>query len=71
MLWLFLTLLLITGGVLLMRRKAAYVASEDEPWRRSLPEDAPLDIDEIRSAENEWTSGDDWKDLPDDESWRA
>jgi hypothetical protein len=71
MFWLLLTLILITGGIFVLRRKASYIDSEKEPWRRSLREDAPLDMDEIRSAEEEWASGDEWKDLPEDDSWRG
>lgn len=71
MFWLLMTLLVIVGGILVLRQKAAtLVASDEEPWRRSLGEDEPLNIEEIRHAEDEWTSGDDWKDLPEDESWR-
>ncbi|MDR0786971.1 MAG: hypothetical protein LBG44_03800 [Gemmatimonadota bacterium] len=71
MFWLVMTLILLAGGVLILRRKEKYIASENEPWRRSLSEEKPLDIDEIRAAEEEWTSGDSWKDLPEDDSWRA
>jgi hypothetical protein len=70
MFWLLMTLLVIVGGILILRQKAATLASEDEPWRRSLGEDAPLNIEEIRQAEDEWNSGNDWTDLPEDESWR-
>ncbi len=70
MLWLLMALFVIVGGVMMLRRKAEFVAGEDEPWRQSLGEDEPLDIDEIRRAEEEWSDTAEWEDPPEDESWR-
>lgn len=70
MFWLFLTVLVVIGGLLMMRRRAEFVAAESEPWRASLGDDEPLDIEEIRRAEKEWLESSEWEDLPEDESWR-
>jgi hypothetical protein len=70
MLWLLMTLLVLVAGIIVLRRKATFVAADDEPWRQSLDEDEPLDIDEIRQAEEEWIETTEWEDPPDDESWR-
>jgi hypothetical protein len=70
MLWLLMALFVIVGGVMMLRRKAEFVTGEDEPWRQSLREDEPLDIDEIRRVEEEWSETAEWEDLPEDESWR-
>jgi hypothetical protein len=47
---------------------------DDEPWRASLREpedDEPLDMEEIRRAEEEWgADGESW-DGNDDEPWRG
>lgn len=71
MFWLLLSLLVIVGGILVMRRTASYEVRDDEPWRRSLvSDDEPLDMDEARRAEDEWLESTSWEDVQDDESWR-
>jgi hypothetical protein len=72
MLWLFLTLIAVVGGLLALRRKRFYAAAEmeAEPWRASLTEeDEPLDLDEIRKAEEEWSESGDWENTIEDEPW--
>ena len=70
MFWLFLTLLVIVGGLLMLRRKARFATSDNEPWRASLGDDEPLDMEEIQRAEKDWLRASDWEDLPEDEGWR-
>jgi hypothetical protein len=65
-------LLLIAAVVLVARRRSSPEPPLDEPWRASLREDAePLDIEEIRRAEEEWAAegGLEWEE--DNESWRG
>ncbi|HUE97437.1 MAG TPA: hypothetical protein VMN39_12310 [Longimicrobiaceae bacterium] len=76
MFWVLMALLVVAGGVLLRRRQP--IGEDREPWRASLreeEEDEPLDLEEIRRAEDEWLAEEawaeeDWQDDPDDESWR-
>jgi hypothetical protein len=71
MLWLLMTVIAILGGFLMLRRKRSYESVEQEPWRASLAqEDEPLDLEEIRKAEEEWLNSTDWEDSPEDEPWR-
>lgn len=65
MFWLSLTLLAIIAAIAVTVRRRRYTGIEDEPWRASLEDDEPLDMDEIRAAEEEWN---DWED---DESWKG
>lgn len=68
MFWVTLAILVIVGGVLLRNRRAV-PTSEEEPWRASLDEDEPLDLEEIRRAEAEWSADAEGFDEPDDETW--
>lgn len=69
MFWITMALFVLWGGFLMVnRRRRNYRSTEEEPWRASLESDAPLDIDEIRRAEEEWRADEEWH--PDDE-WRA
>lgn len=69
MIWFMLAI--ITVGAFVARRRAASYF-EDEPWRASLDDsEEPLDIEEIRQAEDDWLQDSSWQDLEDDESWRG
>jgi hypothetical protein len=68
MLWIAFATVVLLGGIAAMRRRRDYESVEAEPWRASLDEDEPLDLEEIRKAEEEWLEGSDaLDDLPDDE----
>lgn len=69
MFWLMLSLLVI-AAVVLNRRRRAGAATDDEPWRASLEaDDEPLDLDEIREAEEEWFA-EEWEGPPEEDDWR-
>jgi len=71
MLWLFMAVLVLVAGLAVMRRRRRYEAASDEPWRASLQrDDEPLDVQEIRQAEEEWLAGDSWQEPANDEDWR-
>jgi hypothetical protein len=72
MFWIFLAVLVITAGLLVMGRRRRYESVEDEPWRASLAEsEEPLDMDEIRRAEDEWLEEAEWEDpSAGGEEWR-
>jgi len=71
MLWVLMAVLVLVAGLSLMRRRAAYESMEDEPWRASLQaDDEPLDLDEIRRAEEEWLADEPWSEAA-DEDWRG
>ncbi|HET7275536.1 MAG TPA: hypothetical protein VFI91_10275 [Longimicrobiaceae bacterium] len=65
MFWLILSVLAIIAAAVIGLRRRRYTGMEDEPWRASLGDDEPLDMDEIRKAEEEWN---DW-DSDEDEPW--
>lgn len=65
---LLLTVLAVVAGVALLLRPRAPV--DDEPWRASLHEDDPLDIDAIREAEDEWLRDSDPEFEVEEEDWR-
>lgn len=67
MLWITMALLVLLGGFAVLRRRRAYETPEHEPWRASLDDDEPLDMDEIRKAEEEWLDEPDA--VPDAEEW--
>lgn len=59
MFWVLMALLVVAAGFLVRSRSRPTV--EDEPWRASLEdEDEPLDLDEIRRAEDEWLAEEEW-----------
>lgn len=69
MIWFMLAI--ITVGAFIARRRATHYF-EEEAWRESLDDgEEPLDMDEIREAEEEWLEESAWQDLEDDESWRG
>lgn len=71
MLWFLMTLLVLFGAAAALRRRRAYESAEDEPWRASLKEEEePLDMDEIRRAEEEWLDDEPWSDCDEDDDWR-
>ena len=71
MFWILMAVLVLLGAALVFRRRGRYESPREEPWRSSLePSDEPLDIEEIRRAEDEWLQEDGWRDPPEDESWR-
>jgi len=73
MMGLLFAVLLIVAILVVMRRGRAPASHQEEPWRASLREevDEPLDLEEIRRAEEEWEAegGLDWEE--EDESWRG
>ncbi len=72
MLWVLLAVLLLYAGVSMMRRRRAYETADAEPWRASLAaDDEPLDMEEIRRAEDQWLADEEWSDHPDEDSWRG
>lgn len=70
MFWILMAILVVMGAALVLRRRRQYETPRQEPWRSSLAKDEPLDLEEIRRAEDEWLQEDAWEDLPEDESWR-
>ncbi len=69
MFWLMLALLVVVGALLALSRRRSYESVEEEPWRASLTEeDEPLDMDEVRRAEEEFLA-DSWEE--DEEPWRG
>ena len=69
--WIILAILVIVGGVLSRRNRPTDV--ENEPWRASLrdeDDDRPLDMDEIRKAEDEWRASEPWETDSEDSDWR-
>ena len=74
MFWVLMALLVVAAGVLLRGRGRTVV--EDEPWRASLDEgdDEPLDMEEIRRAEDEWlaeeSAAESWREDEGEEDWR-
>ena len=67
-------LLVVAVAIILLRGPRRHTL-DDEPWRASLRErddDEPLDMDEIRRAEEEWgAEGESWDDGEDDEPWHG
>lgn len=71
MFWLLLTVLALLGGLAMSPRRKSYESVEEEPWRASLEDDDPLDVEEARRAEEEWLE-DSWEEEEeDDEPWRG
>jgi hypothetical protein len=68
-LWIALATVVLLGGIAAMRRRRMYESVEEEPWRASLEEDEPLDLDEIRRAEEEWLEERDTFDDVTDDEW--
>ena len=68
MFWLILALLVIFAGFALRKQRRSY-AVEREPWEADPGiDDEPLDMDEIRRAEEEWETESSWD--PPEEEWR-
>ncbi len=71
MLWILMAFLVVLSAMVVLRRRARYESPGEEPWRASLQsEDEPLDLEEIRQAEDEWLQDDGWRDSSEDDSWR-
>ena len=68
MLWFILALLVLVAGFALRRQRRSYPV-EREPWEGEPEDDAPLDMEEIRRAEEEWETEASW-DEPPEEDWR-
>lgn len=68
MFWMAMALLLVAAGIGLTSRRRRYESVEEEPWRASLEEDEPLDMDEARRAEEEFLAGEPIDEA--DEPWR-
>jgi hypothetical protein len=58
MFWMMMALLLLFAGVSLLGRRRRYESVEEEPWRASLDDDEPLDVEEARRAEEEFLESD-------------
>jgi hypothetical protein len=69
MLWIALATVVLLDGIAALRRRRMYESVEEEPWRASLEEDEPLDLDEIRRAEEEWLEERDTFDDVTDDEW--
>jgi hypothetical protein len=70
MLWILMAMLVLLAGAAAVRRRHVGPRVEDEPWRASLGEDEPLDVDEIRRAEEDWLREADAEDGLGEEDWR-
>jgi hypothetical protein len=71
MFWTFMALVVLLGGMMMLLRRRQPEQFADEPWRASLREDdEPLDMDEIRRAEDEWLTDSGWEGPDEEESWR-
>ena len=70
LLWFGFAALVIVGALRMRARSVS--TDDDEPWRASLyqDDDEPLDIEEIRQAEEEWLEEEAWSEAEDDEPWR-
>lgn len=69
-LWLFLAVLVLVAAIVGTARRRRYESVEDEPWRASLEEDEPLDMERARRAEEEFLR-DHWESETEDaEPWR-
>jgi hypothetical protein len=73
--WLILSVLALAGGAAMLQRRRAYESPDAEPWRRSLGEDEPLDLEAIRRAEEEFLAAEEsgWSEDDEadgDEPWR-
>lgn len=66
-----LAVLVLLGGAFALSRRRRPRELDQEPWRASLQDDEPLDIDAIRDAEEEFLA-DDWEedDGEEGEEWR-
>lgn len=69
MFWMMLAVLVVVGALLMIARRRRYETVEEEPWRASLVEDdEPLDIEEVRRAEEEFLA-EPWQE-DEEEPWR-
>jgi hypothetical protein len=66
MFWIAMAVLLLVAAGSILGRRRAYESDEQEPWRASLDEEEPLDVEEARRAEEEFLAEDFEED---DESW--
>jgi hypothetical protein len=58
MFWIVMALLLVAAGIGMAGRRRRYESVEEEPWRASLDDDEPLDVDAARRAEEEFLTDD-------------
>ena len=70
MLWILMSVLAVAGALFVRRRRRQGEVQHVEPWRASLVDDEPLDLEEIRRAEDEWLADDEWAQGSEDEEWR-
>lgn len=68
MFWLIVAVLVLVVGVALRKQRKGYVV-EQEPWEADPDDGEPLDIDEIRRAEEAFDAEEEWDGLPEEE-WR-
>jgi hypothetical protein len=71
--WLILAVFALVGGAAMLNRRRTYESPEAEPWRASLDDDEPLDLEEIRRAEEEFLSDEGWspeESGEEEEPWR-
>jgi hypothetical protein len=72
MFWLLVTVLAVVAFFAVASRRRGYESVEDEPWRASLKDDEPLDMEAARQAEEEWLKENRWEDeREEDEPWRG
>ena len=70
MFWILMAFFVVIGAMVVLRRRAQYESPREEAWRTSLEaENEPLDMEEIRQAEEEWLADDAWRDPSEDDSW--
>ncbi len=67
--WLVLTILALMAGFASLRRRSPS-SIEREPWEPDPADDPPLDMEEIRRAEEEWEADQGWEDPSEEEEWR-
>jgi hypothetical protein len=58
MFWIVMALLVVAAGIGMAGRSRRYESVQEEPWRASLDDDEPLDVDAARRAEEEFLADD-------------
>jgi hypothetical protein len=72
MFWLLVTVLVVVAFFAVAARRRSYESVESEPWRASLDDDEPLDMEAARQAEEEWLQRNQWEDDNEEsEPWRG
>jgi hypothetical protein len=72
MFWLLVAILAVVAFFAVAARRRSYESVEQEPWRASLGDDEPLDMEAARRAEEEWLKESAWEDDNEEqEPWRG